>query len=169
MALGVDYARQDCSIARALELIGERWTMLIVRDSFFGVRRFSDFQTHLDISKAVLTERLAGLTEAGIFAKVPRGGRDDYVLTERGLALWPILSALAQWGEQQSDTRGPRRIFTHVDCGTDLQGGICPTCATQPGPHELEMRPGPGASPLRDDEISIALRSRRRVLDPIRQ
>jgi DNA-binding HxlR family transcriptional regulator len=169
MALGVDYAQQDCSIARALEIVGERWTLLIVRDSFFGVRRFGDFQAHLDISKAVLTERLTSLTRAGLLIKVPRGGRDDYVLTERGMTLWPTLFALSQWGEQQAPADGPRRIFSHVACGTDLRaGGWCSTCTGQPGPTELVMRPGPGARQERRDEISLALQTPRRVLEPIR-
>ncbi len=119
MALGVDYAEQDCSLARALELVGERWTLLILRDCFFGVRRFTDFQSHLNISRAVLTQRLTALVEAGLLARTPRGGREEYVLTERGIALWPALYALTRWGEAQS-ARGPRRIFAHVACGTDL-------------------------------------------------
>ena len=63
--LGKDYQRQDCSLARALEVIGERWTLLIVRDAFYGVRRFNDFQVHLDIPKAVLSDRLSGLADDG--------------------------------------------------------------------------------------------------------
>ena len=74
MALGTDYARQDCSLARALELVGERWTLLILRDAFFGVRRFSDFEVHLDISKAVLAQRLAALVEVGLLARTEDAG-----------------------------------------------------------------------------------------------
>jgi DNA-binding HxlR family transcriptional regulator len=169
MALGVDYAQQDCPIARALEIVGERWTLLIVRDSFFGVRRFSDYQAHLDISKAVLTERLTGLVSAGVLERIPRGGRDDYVLTDRGQTLWPALFALSQWGETQAPASGPRRIFSHAACGKDLEAaGWCPACQVQPEPADLEMRPGPGATSERQDDISIALQSRRRVLEPIR-
>ena len=130
MALGVDYAEQDCSLARALELVGERWTLLILRDCFFGVRRFTDFQTHLNISRAVLTQRLAALVEAGLLARTPRGGREEYTMTERGTAIWPALYALTRWGEAQS-ARGPRRLFAHLACGTDLDAtGQCPTCRT---------------------------------------
>ena len=95
MALGVDYAEQDCSLARALELVGERWTLLILRDCFFGVRRFTDFQTHLNISRAVLTQRLAALVEAGLLARTPRGGREEYTMTERGTAITLYLGARA--------------------------------------------------------------------------
>ena len=69
--LGKDYERQDCSLARALEVIGERWTLLIVRDAFYGVRRFNDFHAHLDLPKAVLSARLSGLVEDGILARKP--------------------------------------------------------------------------------------------------
>ena len=139
MALGVDYAEQDCSLARALELVGERWTLLILRDCFFGVRRFTDFQSHLNISRAVLTQRLTGLVDAGLLARTPRGGREEYVLTERGLAIWPALYALTRWGEAQS-TRGPRRIFAHVACGTDLdRSGVLP-----------DLRHGPASRRHRD-------------------
>src|SRR5947209_19350601 len=67
--LGKDYQQQDCALARALEAIGERWTMLIIRDAFYGVRRFNDFQAHLDIPKAVLSDRLSGLVEDGILVR----------------------------------------------------------------------------------------------------
>jgi DNA-binding HxlR family transcriptional regulator len=73
--LGRDYKRQDCSLARALEVVGERWTLLIVRDAFYGVRRFSDFQAHLDIPKAVLSERLGWLIENGVLQRRPDPGR----------------------------------------------------------------------------------------------
>ena len=171
MALGIDYNRQDCSLARALELVGERWTMLILRDSFFGVRRFSDFEAHLDISKAVLTQRLSGLVEAGILEKTPQGGREEYTMTESGLALWPALFALTQWGERQTSSRGPRRIFSHADCGSDLApSGLCPTCGMAPTPDSIEMRPGPGiTSPRRRDPVSAVLREPRRLLEPIRK
>ena len=168
MALGVDYAEQDCSLARALELVGERWTLLILRDCFFGVRRFTDFQTHLNISRAVLTQRLAALVEAGLLARTPRGGREEYTMTERGTAIWPALYALTRWGEAQS-ARGPRRLFAHLACGTDLDAtGQCPTCRTAPGPDELEMRPGPGfTAEARDNPVSQALRHRHRLLEPL--
>lgn len=170
MALGTDYANQDCSLARALELVGERWTLLILRDCFFGVRRFSDFRTHLDVSKAVLSQRLSRLVEAGVLERAPSGGRDEYVLTESGRALWPAIYALTQWGDAQTSPRGPRRIFAHAECGTDLTvSGSCPVCGRIPSPEELEMRPGPGvSSPPRAHPMSVALRAPRRVLEPLR-
>jgi len=168
MALGVDYAGQDCSLARALELVGERWTLLILRDCFFGVRRFTDFQSHLNISRAVLTQRLTALVEAGLLDRRPRGGREEYVLTERGIALWPALYALTRWGEAQS-ARGPRRVFAHVACGTDLDGtGCCPICGVPPPPGDLQMRPGPGFDAEgRDNPVSAALAYPHRLLEPL--
>ncbi|HEX6945115.1 MAG TPA: helix-turn-helix domain-containing protein, partial [Casimicrobiaceae bacterium] len=114
MPLGTDYAGQTCSLARTLEVVGERWTLLIVRDLFFGVRRFSDLQRHLDIPRAVLAARLATLVEEGIVAPGP------YRLTEAGEELWPAVHSLMQWGERHASPGGPRRVFAHVDCGSDL-------------------------------------------------
>ena len=169
MALGVDYDQQDCSLARALELVGERWTMLILRDCFFGVRRFSDFEAHLDISKAVLSQRLARLVETGLLDRTPHGGRDEYTVTESGIGLWPALYALTRWGERQSGSTVHRRLFSHATCGTDLSPtGQCLTCGVTPLPSDIDMRPGPRISMRRTDPIAEALRSPRRLLDPIR-
>jgi DNA-binding HxlR family transcriptional regulator len=161
MPLGTDYAGQTCSLARTLELVGERWTLLIVRDLFFGVRRFSDLQRHLDIPRAVLAARLAALVDEGIVA------RDPYRLTAAGEELWPAVHALMQWGEQHASPGGPRRVFSHAECGTDLDaGGRCPSCGFAPRAGALEMRPGPGATaPQRDDAVTLALREPRRLLE----
>ncbi len=110
MALGTDYAHQDCTLARALEVVGERWSLLLVRDAFYGVRRFNDFLVHLDIPRAVLTARLAALTEAGVLRKEAyqqSPPRYDYVLTDAGLELWPVVHGLAQWGGAARHTRRP--------------------------------------------------------------
>ncbi|MGA9870950.1 MAG: helix-turn-helix domain-containing protein [Rhodococcus sp. (in: high G+C Gram-positive bacteria)] len=171
MALGVDYAQQDCSLARALELVGERWTLLIIRDSLFGVRRFSDFQTHLDMSKAVLTQRLAALVDAGLLERVPHGGREEYVPTRALEDLWPAIYALSEWGGKQAPAPGgSRREFMHADCGNLLdRTGSCPACGVVPDPCDVAMRPGPGIGPaVRPNAVSKALRSPRRLLEPIR-
>src|ERR1041384_2191025 len=94
-----DYHGQDCSIARALEVVGERWTLLIVRDAFRGIRRFDDFQESLGISRNVLTERLARLVDEGVLERVPyqqRPERFEYVLTAKGRELRVALAALRQ-------------------------------------------------------------------------
>ena len=107
MPLGTDYAGQACSLARTLEVVGERWTLLILRDLFFGVRRFSDLQRHLDIPRAVLSARIATLVEGGLVERRPyRPGRDELLLTERGEELWPAVHALMQWGERHHSPGG---------------------------------------------------------------
>src|SRR3954451_14459247 len=122
--LGKDYHGQDCSLARALEAIGERWTLLIVRDAFYGVRRFSDFQGHLDVPKAVLSDRLSGLVDDGILERTPdpdRPGRQVYELTDAGRDLWPVLHSLLVWGGRH---RSPNsRVFRHIPCGTEADEG----------------------------------------------
>lgn len=172
MALGKDYEAQDCSLARALELLGERWTLLIVRDAFYGVRRYSDFIAHLDIPRAVLATRLQVLVEAGVLDKrqyqeAPR--RDEYVLTPKGRELWPALNALGHWGSEYMSDAGPSRVYAHVDCGTRVdRTGACPVCRRWIPPEELEVRPGPGADhPHRDDPVSHALRRPHRLLEPL--
>ena len=95
MALPREYTAESCPIARSLEIIGERWTLLIVRDAFYGVRRFSDFRAHLGIPKAVLAERLSLLVAEGVLTKTTTGRRhDEYVLTEKGRRLWPTIWSL---------------------------------------------------------------------------
>src|ERR1700754_187431 len=179
MALGRDYRGQDCSLARTLEVVGERWTLLVLRDCLFGVRRFSDLRQRLDIPRAVLATRLATLVEEGLLLQRPyRSGRDEYLPTEQALALWPSIYALMQWGERyRGDEHGHRRLFRHVSCPAqsadpaDAQiepDGRCPACGVRPGPGELEMRPGPGYDPtVGDDEVTRALRAPHRLLAPL--
>jgi len=171
MALGKDYQRQDCSLARALEVVGERWTLLVLRDCLFGVTRFSELRGRLDIPRAVLADRLAALVGAGLLERRPyRPGRDEYLPTEKALALWPAIYALREWGERfYSPPAGRRRFYRHVPCEADLDSlGRCPACGTAPSPAELETRPGPGADPtLRDDPVSQALYQPHRMLTPV--
>jgi DNA-binding HxlR family transcriptional regulator len=164
MALGKDYVGQDCSLARALEVVGERWTLLIVRDAFFGVRRFGHFLTHLDIPRAVLSARLQSLVDAGVMDK----DGNDYVLTPIGHDLWPVVHTLARWGERNFSDRGPSRLFIHLPCGKRIEAdGTCAACGGFVPLEELEMHPGPGLNPERDDPISLALRRPHRLLQPI--
>lgn len=169
VTLGRDYERQNCSLARALEVVGERWTMLVLRDLFFGVRRFTDLQAHLDIPRAVLTDRLTRLVDEGVLTRTEyRRGRHEYALTPHGSALWPALFALSQWGDRHNAPDGRRRIFSHVRCGADLApSGQCPSCGELPPAKEIEIRPGPGVRHDRDDPVSVALRSPHRLLTPL--
>ena len=167
--LGKDYERQDCAIARSLEVVGERWTLLIVRDALFGVRRFSDFQAHLDIPKAVLSERLGGLVENGILERTPdpeHGGRHLYELTAAGRELWPVIHALAMWGGQHRNENS--RVFRHLTCGTLLDdAGACPACRLTPAVEDVVSEPRPGRGRFRDDPVALVLDGPHRMLDPI--
>ncbi|WP_329420866.1 winged helix-turn-helix transcriptional regulator [Streptomyces sp. NBC_01268] len=171
MALGKDYATQQCSIARALEVVGERWTLLVVRDAFYGVRRYNDFLVHLGAPRAVLAARLQALVEAGVldrcrYQEAPP--RDEYVLTERGVALWPVLRSLGLWGREAQPGAVPMRHFHHVDCGTEVGPyGECPACRTPVHPADIEMRPGAGLDPDPADPVARALLAPRRLLVPL--
>ena len=103
------FADMDCSVAQCLEVVGDWWTMLIVRDAFLGVTRFDDFRQRLGISRNILQQRLTKLVDAGVLKRVPYSEhppRDDYRLTAKGRDLWPVLTAMRQWGDT---LRGPRR------------------------------------------------------------
>jgi len=117
----------------------------------------------------VLTARLADLVSAGILERREyRPGRHEYLLTEQGRALWPAIHALVRWGERYRAPDGPRRLFVHATCGDAVDAeGLCPGCGARPGPEELEVHPGPGASARRDDPVSRALRAPHRLLDPV--
>jgi DNA-binding HxlR family transcriptional regulator len=169
IVLGKDYVDQDCALARALEVIGERWTPLILRDAFYGVRRFSDFQTHLDIPKAVLAQRLNGLVEDGLLERTPdprHAGRHQYVLTPIGRDLWPALHALMSWGDRHRAANS--RIFKHAACGTPLaDDGSCPHCHLTPAPEDITTEPQPGRRTGREDPVAVALRAPHRLLEPL--
>ncbi|WP_030682120.1 winged helix-turn-helix transcriptional regulator [Streptomyces sp. NRRL B-1347] len=171
MALGKDYAAQECSIARALEVVGERWTLLVVRDALYGVRRYNDFLVHLGIPRAVLAARLQTLVDADVLEKRPCAEaprRHEYVVTERGRALWPTLRALSAWGRETSADAAPLRYFRHAACGTELgASGECPACGRLVPVGDVEMLPGPGLDPEPSDPVSRALLAPRRLLQPV--
>jgi DNA-binding HxlR family transcriptional regulator len=166
--LGKDYADQDCSIARALEVIGERWTLLIVRDAFFGVRRFSEFQGHLDIPKAVLATRLNRLVQDGILERRPdpaHAARHLYELTPDGRALWPVLYSLLTWGQRHRQSNS--RTFKHASCGGLLdEHGACSECGLLPPPEEIVTEPRRRRF-KRKDPVAVALRRPHRLLEPL--
>jgi DNA-binding HxlR family transcriptional regulator len=159
------YDRQDCSLARALEIVGERWTLLVLRDAFYGVRRFNDFLAHLDMPRTVLSNRLRSLVDRGVMMKVPDAGHSGrwlYELTDDGMALWPALYALRSWGERQSRRRP--RVFTH-ECGTPLDPiARCATCGVLPAPNEVFVTPL-GEPSARTDPVALGLRHKHRLLD----
>jgi DNA-binding HxlR family transcriptional regulator len=129
------YSDQDCSVARALEVVGERWTILILRDAFLGVRRFDDFQRELGIARNVLQTRLRRLVDEGLLerrAYQERPLRHEYLLTPRGEDLMPVLLALMEWGDRHlsANERAPRAL--HRGCGGPLtQRCTCSQCGTE--------------------------------------
>ncbi|MEU2391156.1 helix-turn-helix domain-containing protein [Streptomyces sp. NPDC007369] len=172
MTLPRDYQGQTCALSRAMEVVGERWTLLIVRDAFLGVRRFADFAGHLGIPRAVLTDRLAVLTGAGVLARVPADGRRAvYVLTPKGVRLWPAVRALSRWGEEHRPAPGgPRRVYLHTDDGGPVaEDGRCTGCGAAVEAADLLVAPGPGLAPPSedDDPVTAALHRPHRLLTPL--
>jgi DNA-binding HxlR family transcriptional regulator len=146
--LGRTYDDQICSIARALELVGERWSLLIIRDAAFaGVTRFGDFQHNLGIATNVLTTRLDAFIEAGIMRRQPRqepSGQQEYVLTEKGRDLVPALMALTAWGDRWAAPSGPPILYRHAACGGPVELEVaCANCGVLEA-EEVSVRPGPG-------------------------
>lgn len=139
---------QSCSIENTLELIGDRWTLLILRDIFRGIRRFSKLQADLGIARNLLADRLALLVDGDILVKVPyhdRPVRHEYHLTEKGRDLSPALVALMQWGDRWATSDGPPTLLVHDDCGTPLEQHLtCPSCDADITPRHIRSRPGPG-------------------------
>ncbi|HET9691294.1 MAG TPA: helix-turn-helix domain-containing protein [Acidimicrobiales bacterium] len=143
------FADMDCSVAQCLEVVGEWWSMLVVRDAFLGYSRFDEFQQRLGISRNVLTQRLARLVEAGVLAKVPyseRPLRHDYRLTDKGRDLWPVLTAMRQWGDRHAAPGGPPVQMTHRSgCGHVCDAvPTCSVCGEPLGPRDVKVMPGPG-------------------------
>ena len=145
--LGRDYASQNCSAARALEVVGERWTLLILRDAFLGVTRFDGFARKLGISENVLARRLDTLCDAGVLRRRPyQGRRCDYVLTDRGRGLFPVIVGLMAWGDEHLAPAGPPALLRHGSCGGPIAAGAhCERCGAAVGPDDVEWFWGPGS------------------------
>jgi DNA-binding HxlR family transcriptional regulator len=126
------YLPEDCSIARTLHLIGERWTLLVLREAFRGTRRFDDLRANTGAPRQVLSARLATLVSHGILRQVPyqvlgQRQRNEYRLTRKGMDLYPVLVALTQWGDQYvADPAGPPVHLTHANCGASVRATL--TC-----------------------------------------
>lgn len=145
-----EYATQNCSIARTLEVVGDRWTMLILRDAFLGVRRFEDFRSRLGIARNVLSSRLGRLVDDGVlrraaYAQAPP--RHEYLLTDKGRDLWPVLMTLLAWGDRHAAPDGPPRLVVHRDCGGTVGASLrCERCGADVGPDDVRAVAGPGAA-----------------------
>ncbi|MEW9550669.1 winged helix-turn-helix transcriptional regulator [Nonomuraea sp. NPDC050783] len=147
--LGKSYESQVCSIARALEVVGERWSLLIAREAVFGgVTRYGEFQRRLGIATNVLKTRLAGFVEAGIMRRERSPEHPDlyeYLLTDKGRALAPVLVALTEWGDQWATDGEPPILYTHAACGHGVtQRTTCAHCGRVDDPAEIRAVLGPG-------------------------
>ncbi|MEU7339454.1 helix-turn-helix domain-containing protein [Streptomyces sp. NPDC007074] len=150
----LDVSTENCTVQRTLDLVGEKWTLLILRDAFNGVRRFDDFRRHVGLSEAVLAARLRKLVAAGVLRTEPyrEAGsrtRHEYRLTRKGRDLWPVLVALRQWGEVYvADPGGPVLDIRHSECAAPVR--VVVECAEEHvplTPREVTVLPGPGARP----------------------
>ncbi|HJM31906.1 MAG TPA: helix-turn-helix domain-containing protein [Acidimicrobiales bacterium] len=137
-----------CSIARTLEAVGDRWTLLILRDLFRGVRRFERLHGDLGIARNLLTDRLRRLEEAGVVQRVPyqeRPVRHEYRLTAKGRDLSPALVALMAWGDRWCAEDGPPTLLIHDACHGPVEHAVrCPTCDEAVAAQHIRSRPGPG-------------------------
>jgi DNA-binding HxlR family transcriptional regulator len=127
------YDNQVCSVARALEAIGDRWTMLVIRDAFHGVRRFEEFQARLGVARNVLSDRLTRLVDDGILEKRPyqeRPPRFEYRLTPKGVDLFPVMVSLMKWGDRHApNPDGPPVMVLHRGCGGEVDERLlCDRC-----------------------------------------
>ncbi|WP_109473837.1 winged helix-turn-helix transcriptional regulator [Ornithinimicrobium cavernae] len=143
--LGKTYDSQVCSIARALELVGERWSLLIVRDALFaGVTRFSDFQHNLGIATNVLQSRLDGFVEAGLMERHGQSRQRDYVLTEMGRGLAPALVALTEWGDRWAAPGEPPILYRHAGCAEPVHAVARCAAHGELAPDDITVAIGPG-------------------------
>lgn len=145
-----DLRRQHCSLARAVSVIGDRWTLLVLRECFLRVRRFEAFQASLGITRHVLADRLRKLVRAGVLRKVAyqsRPRRYEYRLTDKGFDLFPIVLAIVHWGDRHlAGRRGPPVLHEHKGCGEIFQPlHVCSACGDLVTAREVRVRPGPGA------------------------
>lgn len=141
----------NCSLARALSVVGNRWTLLVLREAFLRVRRFDDFQRNLGIARRVLTERLTHLVDQGVLEKVAYQEapvRHEYRLTAKGLGLYPVLISLVHWGDEHyAGEAGPPLLHRHRTCGHDFRSVLtCSECGEPVCPREVEPHAGPGGS-----------------------
>ena len=144
-----ELSKERCSIARPATLLGDRWTLVILRQAFSRVRRFDEFQSSLGISRSLLADRLAGLVDAGILRREPYKDevrtREEYRLTGKGLDLYPVLMALREWGDKYMAEDGAPIELAHRGCGGELKVSLrCEACGEEVGPRDAEVSAGPG-------------------------
>jgi DNA-binding HxlR family transcriptional regulator len=143
------FAGWPCSIARTMDLLGDAWTPLVLREAFYGVRRFDDFQTGLGIARNTLADRLRRLVDEGLLEKRPyqtEPRRYEYLLTEKGNDFFGVLAAISRWGDRwMAGDEGPPVVFHHDSCGHAVTADVvCATCGEPIRASDVSMRIGPG-------------------------
>lgn len=145
MPLGSDYEGQSCALARALAILGERWTLLIVRDAFHGLTRFDEFRRSLGLASNILSARLQKLVEHGVLERT--GSRGSYLLTEKGRDLFPVVLTLMAWADRyERGPAGPEVLILHTGCDHEAGGRLrCEHCREPIKLRDLRVVPAPGA------------------------
>ncbi|RNF33548.1 winged helix-turn-helix transcriptional regulator [Paracoccus methylarcula] len=141
--------QETCSMARTLSVIGDRWTLLILRDCFLGVRRFDDFHERLGVTRGILADRLKQLSKAGVLKKVAyqeHPPRHEYKLTGKGLDLYPVILSIVHWGDvHMAGEDGRPVLHQHMACGHAFDPRmVCSECGTTLSPHDVKVLQGPG-------------------------
>ncbi|MFJ6216177.1 winged helix-turn-helix transcriptional regulator [Streptomyces sp. NPDC092296] len=148
--LGRTYDRENCSVARTLEIVGERWSLLILRDAIFaGSTRFTEFQRQLGIAPNILASRLERFVAAGLMRTrriSEEHATHEYVLTDKGRDLQAVIIALTEWGDRWAAPQGPPIIYRHEGCGGRIRQHLgCDSCDAEPLGDQVGAQPGPGA------------------------
>jgi DNA-binding HxlR family transcriptional regulator len=143
-----DIGDEQCSVARALSVVGDRWTVLVLREAFLGTRRFEEFQARTGAPRAALSERLRALVDHGVLSRQPYSAHPDryeYRLTDKGLDLYPVVVGLLRWGDRwMADPAGPPLAIRHRHCGAEgIPELACPACGELVGPKDMEVSRAP--------------------------
>ncbi len=151
-----EIGRTHCSVARTLSVVGDRWTLLVLREVFLRTRRFEDFQKHLGVTRHVLADRLKKLVEHGILDRVvyqDRPRRFEYRLTDKGSDLFPVIAALLRWGDRyMADEAGPPLEMVHRECGhVGIPELACPECRCAVTARDMKARPAPAFRQHREE------------------
>jgi DNA-binding HxlR family transcriptional regulator len=147
----LNWSAENCTLGRAMEILGEKWTFVVLREVFLGIRRFDDLRVRTGIPRQVLTNRLAMLVDRGLLRRHPyqvpgARSRDEYRLTQMGLDLYPALAALLTWGDRYlGDPDGSALALVHRECGAEVHSGLSCSDGHTISPREVGTRPGPGA------------------------
>jgi DNA-binding HxlR family transcriptional regulator len=152
------FSQWPCSVARTVDLLGDWWTPLVLRDAYYGVRRFDDFQRDLKIGRNILTERLNRLVDEGLLERVPyqeRPVRHEYLLTDKGRDFFPVMVAMMRWGDRWlTGDEGPPLTLHHTTCDHDMHAEVvCSHCGEPIELRHVRARGGPGLPKRQEERI----------------